>query len=61
MKVLNLSNQNQKLKTKTGLAEEGDITIRGIITSVRKMDPRPILFWILVFDDQHNQIGLMNL
>ena len=28
---------------------------------VRKMDPRPIYFWILVFDDQHNQIGLMNL
>ena len=25
------------------------------------MDPRPILLWILVFDDQHNQIRLMNL
>ena len=29
--------------------------------SVRKMDPRPIYFGFLVFDDQHNQIGLINL
>jgi hypothetical protein len=29
VKVLSLSNQKSKLKTKIGLAEEGDITIRG--------------------------------
>ena len=28
---------------------------------VRKMDPRPIYFGFLVFDDQHNHIGLINL
>jgi carbamoylphosphate synthase small subunit len=31
-KVLNLSNQKSKLKTKMGLAEEGTIIIRGINT-----------------------------
>ena len=31
------------------------------VKCVRKMDPKAYLLWILVFDDQYNQIGLMNL
>ena len=34
------------------------ITKKGEI--VRKMDPKPIYFGFWCFDDQHNQIGLMN-
>ena len=32
-----------------------------IVYVCKESGPLAHLFWILVFDDQHNQIGLMNL
>ena len=35
--------------------------VTAVVGHARKIDPRPIYFGFFVFDDQHNQIGLMNL
>ena len=35
--------------------------LRELVDTCKENGPLTHLLWILVFDDQHNQIGLMNL